>query len=89
MGRQKTLWIDEGCWEILEEMGDGSMSSKVRRCILDFKGVHEEEAKVLERVNEQQVLLIEALKKQIKSYKSVVRDGEEPEWWMLEGGKNQ
>ena len=33
MGRQKTLWIDEECWEKLEAMDGESVSDKVRRCI--------------------------------------------------------
>ena len=33
MGRQKTLWIDEECWEKLERMEGDSVSDKVRRCI--------------------------------------------------------
>jgi len=34
MGRQKTLWIDEACWEKLEEMGDDPVSAKIRRAIM-------------------------------------------------------
>ena len=75
MGRQKTLWIDEGCWKILEEMGDDSMSSKVRRCIMQFNGAHEEEVKGLKT-------LIEALKTQIARYDNVVRNGAKPDGWM-------
>ena len=33
MGRQKTLWIDEECWEKLQAMEGDSVSDKVRRCI--------------------------------------------------------
>jgi hypothetical protein len=77
MGRQKTLWIDEECWAKLESMGEGSISSKVRRAIKEHSGVHEEELTAA-------LATIEALRKQIKSYQAVVRDGEEVQWWMIE-----
>ena len=34
MGRQKTLWINEECWDKLTSMEGDSVSEKVRRCIL-------------------------------------------------------
>ncbi len=34
MGRQKTLWITEECWEKLEQMEGASTSDKVRRSVM-------------------------------------------------------
>ena len=34
MGRQKTLWINEECWEKLEQMEGTSTSDKVRRSVM-------------------------------------------------------
>ena len=34
MGRQKTLWITEECWEKLEQMEGTSTSDKVRRSVM-------------------------------------------------------
>lgn len=34
MGRQKTLWITEECWEKLEQMEGDSTSDKVRRSVM-------------------------------------------------------
>lgn len=75
MGRQKTLYIDEACWEKLEQMGDDPLSHKVRRCIMQ----HDVD---LEDLVQRGVNHIMALKTQIESLKKVLIDEEIDGWWM-------
>lgn len=74
MGRQKTLWIDEECWQKLEEMGDEPTSRKIRRAILMLDLDKEEEIRTLRaRVNAQRAQ-IDLLKNELRKRKI---DG----WW--------
>lgn len=74
MGRQKTLWIDEECWEKLEEMGDEPTSRKIRRCILMLDLDKEEEICTLRvRVN--------ALRAQINALKNELMKRKIDGWW--------
>jgi len=75
MGRQKTLYIDEACWEKLEQMGDDPLSHKVRRCIMQ----HDVN---LEDMVQRGVNHILALKTQIENLKVVLIEAEIDGWWM-------
>ena len=75
MGRQKTLYIDEACWEKLEQMGDDPLSHKVRRCIMQ----HDVN---MEEMVQRGVDHIMALKTQIEHLKQVLIDSEIDGWWM-------
>lgn len=75
MGRQKTLYIDEACWEKLEQMGDDPLSHKVRRCIMQ----HDVD---LEDMVQRGLNHIMALKTQIESLKKVLIDENIDGWWM-------
>lgn len=75
MGRQKTLYIDEACWEKLEQMGDDPLSHKVRRCIMQHD-VH------MEEMVQRGVDHIMALKTQIDHLKQVLIDSNIDGWWM-------
>lgn len=75
MGRQKTLYIDEACWEKLEQMGDDPLSHKVRRCIMQ----HDVD---LEEMVQRGLNHIMALKTQIESLKKVLIDEDIDGWWM-------
>ena len=68
MGRQKTLYIDEACWEKLEKMGDEPLSHKVRRCIMLHDTAVEQR--------------IEALRTQIDNLKIVLIEHGIDGWWM-------
>ena len=68
MGRQKTLYIDEECWQKLEKMGDDPLSHKVRRCIMLHDTAVEQR--------------IEALRTQIENLKVVLIDNDIDGWWM-------
>lgn len=74
MGRQKTLWIDEACWEKLEEMGDDSTSAKVRRAIMQHDVHHEAVVDNLTR-------MVAALRKQIKTLAKRLDDAGIEGWW--------
>jgi len=74
MGRQKTLWIDEACWEKLEEMGDDPTSAKVRRAIMQ----HDSN---LEKRIELDAQYIHALKKQVQTLKAALNEAKVPGWW--------
>ena len=74
MGRQKTLWIDEACWEKLQEMGDDSTSSKVRRAIMQ----HDTDFEGLAHAQNQRIL---ALRKQIEALKAALNDAGIQGWW--------
>lgn len=67
MGRQKTLWIDEACWEKLEEMGDEAVSAKIRRAVM-LHDVNMEEA--CNALNEH----ILALRKQREALKKALKE---------------
>lgn len=67
MGRQKTLWINEDCWQKLEAMEGDSLSEKVRRCIMQHDQ-HSED-------------LIEALYRQVKALKGALNEAKVPGWW--------
>ena len=75
MGRQKTLYIDEACWEKLSEMGHDPLSHKVRRCIMQ----HDVN---LEDMVQRGLDHIMALKTQIEHLKTVLIDAEIDGWWM-------
>lgn len=77
MGRQKTLYIDEACWEKLEQMGDDPLSHKVRRCIMQ----HDVD---LEEMVQRGLNHIMALKTQIDNLKTVLIDSDIDGWWMDE-----
>ena len=66
MGRQKTLWINEACWEKLEQMDGDSVSDKVRRCIMDMDADHD---MLIEAKNSR----IQALKKQVKILRDLLK----------------
>lgn len=68
MGRQKTLYIDEACWQKLEQMGDDPLSHKVRRCIM----LHDTAVEAR----------IDALRTQIDHLKQVLIDNDIEGWWM-------
>ena len=75
MGRQKTLYIDEACWEKLEQMGDDPLSHEVRRCIMQ----HDTDYEGLAHTQNQRIL---ALRAQIDSLKKVLIDENIDGWWM-------
>ena len=75
MGRQKTLWIDEACWEKLEEMGDDPVSAKVRRAIMQ----HDVDLEEMVQLGLNHIM---ALKTQIESLKKVLIDENIDGWWM-------
>ena len=74
MGRQKTLWIDEACWEKLEQMGADPVSAKVRRCIMQ----HDTE---VEHIMEGALNHIMALKRQVEVLKKALNEANVPGWW--------
>jgi hypothetical protein len=75
MGRQKTLYIDEACWEKLEEMEGDSISHKVRKCIMQYDLDFELAIVVQQR-------RIAALKTQIESLKAVLVENKIDGWWI-------
>ena len=68
MGRQKTLYIDDKCWEKLEAMGNDPLSHKVRRCIM----LHDTAVEAR----------IDALRTQIDHLKVVLIEAKIDGWWM-------
>jgi hypothetical protein len=49
MGRQKTLWINEECWEKLMQMEGDSISAKVRTAIMSHELDRESQVNALKR----------------------------------------
>lgn len=67
MGRQKTLWIDEACWEKLEAMGDDAVSAKIRLAIMQYDVDVDTLLKQSSNLVRAYRLQIDALKEHLKS----------------------